>query len=270
VRRLEDPGAGTSVRLSKGAHVVVAAESEWSAALTVPQDTVRVTFAVPFYRGLLLGTTESEYEGDPADVGATPEDVDQILGEAAIALDPALVRPERVRAAFAGLRVLPAGAGESVSARRETVYTIGRAGMLSVAGGKLTTYRRIALGVLERLRGELGLRRVDGTPWPLPGATLPARMRIPQELDSDVWAHLTHLYGGLAEEVLAPAALDPALLERLHPDGPDIAAQALYAFTHEWAGDVEDVLRRRTTLFFRGLADGRAAERIEALRPAAG
>jgi glycerol-3-phosphate dehydrogenase len=131
-----------------------------------------------------------------------------------------------------------------------------------VAGGKLTTYRRIAIGALERLRGELGLESVDHTPWPLPGAVMPARMRFPRELDSDVWAHLVHLYGGLAEEVLEPALGDPSLLERLHPDGPDIAAQALYAATHEWARSVEDVTRRRTTLFYRGLTGGDVADRV--------
>jgi glycerol-3-phosphate dehydrogenase len=270
VRRLEDPGAGTSVRLSKGAHVLVPAASEWSAAVTIPHDPVRVTFAVPFYGMVLLGTTDAPFEDDPATVAATPADVRQILDEAGLALAPELVRPDSVRAAFAGLRVLPAGPGESVSARRETVYTTGPAGMVSVAGGKLTTYRRIALGVLARLRGELALRRVDREPWPLPGAVLPARMQVPEGLDGDVWTHLLRLYGGLVEEVLTPAFADPALLERLHPDGPDIAAQAHYAATHEWASTVDDVVRRRTTLFYRGLAGDEVSGRVAALLDAAG
>ncbi|TML69214.1 MAG: glycerol-3-phosphate dehydrogenase/oxidase [Actinobacteria bacterium] len=265
VRKLEDASVGTSVRLSKGAHVVVEAETEWSAALTVPQDLVRVTFAVPWYGMLLLGTTETPYDGDPGGVAASAEDVDQILSEAAVALDPALVGHDRVRATFAGLRVLPVGAGESVSARRETVYTVGRAGMLSVAGGKLTTYRRIALGVLERLRGQLGLREVDRAPWPLPGASGPASMRDPEALDSDVLAHLRHLYGSMTAEVLAPAEEDPSLLDRLDPAGPDIAAQALYAATHEWARSSDDVIRRRTTLFYRGLAGDEVVQRVNSL-----
>ena len=263
LRKLEDPAAGTSVRLSKGAHVLVQADQEWSAALTIPQDPVRVTFAVPWYGMLLLGTTEEAYDGDPSDVAASPEDVDQILVEAAVALSPELVRPDRVRSAYAGLRVLPAGEGESVSARRETVYTVGRGGMVSVAGGKLTTYRRIALGVLERLREPLGLRAVDAAPWPLPGAAPPGRAQVPVDLDPDVRAHLQHMYGSLVDEVLAPASTDPSLLERLHPDGPDIAAQALYAATHEWARTADDVLRRRTTLFYRGLTDESVRRRID-------
>ena len=127
VRRLEDPGAGSSVRLSKGVHVLVPGGEGWTAALTVPQDDVRVTFAVPWYGMLLLGTTDSEYDADPGDVAVEPADVRQVLAEAAVALGPEGLDPGLVRATYAGLRVLPAGPGESVSARRETVYTVGRA-----------------------------------------------------------------------------------------------------------------------------------------------
>ena len=167
-----------------------------------------------------------------------------------------------MRATYAGLRVLPAGDGESVSARRETVFSRGPAGMLSVAGGKLTTYRRIALEVLERLRTDLGLHRLDTRPWPLPGAVGLDDVRLPVELEPDVRAHLHHLYGSLAPEVLASALDDPSLLERLHPDGPDLAAQARYAVTHEWARSAEDVLRRRTTVFQRGLEDDDTRARV--------
>ena len=78
-------------------------------------------------------------------------------------------------------------------------------------------------------------------------------------------AHLLHLYGTLAAEVIAPAAEDPTLLEPLHPDGPDLAAQATYAEASEWARNAEDVIRRRTTLFYRGLGDASVTQRIDAL-----
>jgi len=269
VRRLEDPRAGASVRLSRGAHVLVPADTEWTAALTIAQDDVRVTFAVPWCGMLLLGTTDSPYEGDPAEVAVGPADAEQILAEASVALSSALVAPDRVRAAYAGLRVLPAGEGESVSARRETVFTRSPGGMLNVAGGKLTTYRRIALETLDRLRRELGLHRLDRHPWSLPGATGLERVSLPFDLEPDVQTHLLHLYGSLAPEVLAPAVEDPSLLERLHPGGPDIAAQVRYAATHEWARNAEDVLRRRTTCFHRGLADETVGTRVERLLLAA-
>ena len=259
LRRLEDPGAPPSGLLSKGAHVLLHLEQPWSAALTIPHDRARVSFAVPWEGMLLLGTTDELYEGEPGDVEATDEDVRRILEEAAVAVEPSLLRREAVRARFAGLRVLPAAAGSTVSARRETVLLRGRGGMLSVAGGKLTTYRRIALGALAALGPELRLNRLDQAPTPLPGAaglaaaTVRLGRRFP-DLDPAVRSHLTHFYGSLAEEVLAPAEADPALLEPLAPGAPDLAAQALYARTHEWACTAEDVVKRRTTLGLRGIA----------------
>ena len=265
VRRLEDGGVGTSVRLSKGVHLVLSRDEEWTGALTVPQDDVRVTFAVPWYDLLLLGTTDTEYEGDPGAVGVDPHDVDQILAEAAVALGADAVARDRVRATFAGLRVLPAGHGESVSARRETVFTRSPGGMLNVAGGKLTTYRRIALDALDRVRAELRLHRLDRRPWPLPGAVArPETIRSP-DVPPETGTYLAQIYGSHASDVLALGERDPALLERLHPDGPDIAAQVRYAMTHEWARDADDVLRRRTTCFYRGLAGEGTTNRVNQL-----
>jgi glycerol-3-phosphate dehydrogenase len=254
VRRLEDARAGRSVRLSKGVHVVLEQERPWSAALTIPHDKVRVSFAVPWEGMLLLGTTDTLFEGDPDEVGVEDTDVEDVVAEAASGLDPEVLARDRIRSTFAGLRVLPGGDGSTSRAHRETVFMRGSGGMLSVAGGKLTTYRRIALDALEQLRGDLGLRRLDRRPWPLPGAQGLDQVRLPEELDVATRSHLLHLYGSLAAEVLAPAQEDPSLLEPLAPGAPEIAAQALYARTREWALTDEDVFRRRTTLALRGLA----------------
>jgi glycerol-3-phosphate dehydrogenase len=278
LRRLEEPTAGTSVRLSKGSHVLLRLDQPWTAALTIPHDKVRVSFAVPWQGMLLLGTTDTLFDGEPGPVEATEAEVAQILAEAAVALSPELLRPEAICSTFAGLRVLPAGDGATARARRETVVRRGPFGMISVAGGKLTTYRRIAITVLELLRSELGLPAVDRVPFALPGSASPDAVarrlaRRWPDLEPRVHAHLANLYGTLAEEVLAPAANDPGLLEPLHGGGPDIGAQALYARNAEWARSPDDIVRRRTTLGLRGLADGEttaAVERImnEAARPA--
>src|SRR5213079_987393 len=135
------------------------------------------------------------------------------LDEASVALEAPALRRDRVRAVYAGLRVLPAGPGSTASARRETLFLRGPHGLLSVAGGKLTTYRRIALDALRAL----GHTRLDRTPRPLPGAADPGVVasrlaRAHPELEPAVRAHLAHLYGSLAEEVLAPARDDPDLL----------------------------------------------------------
>ena len=163
-----------------------------------------------------------------------------------------------------GFACCPAGPGESVNARRETVFTVGPGGMLSVAGGKLTTYRRIALEALGRVRSELGIHRLEGRPWPLPdappGPVAPLSVRLPPESA----AHLVHLYGSRADDVLRPALDDPSLLEPLHPGGPDIAAQARYAVSSEWASTADDVVWRRTTVGWRGLDGAAVRDRIDA------
>ena len=267
LRRLEDPGAGPSIRLSKGAHALLRLEQPWSAALTIPHDTVRVSFAVPWEGMLLLGTTDTLYEGEPDDVAATPEDVDQILAEAAVALEPGVLRPDAIRSVYAGLRVLPGAEGATASARRETVYLRGPGGMLTVAGGKLTTYRRIALEALGHVRGDLGLHRLPSHPVPLPGAEGLGEAgvhlaRAHPDLEPALRSHLSHLYGSLAAEVLEEAADDLSLLERLNPEAPDIAAQAVYAQRREWACTPEDIQRRRTTLELRGLRPSATMEAV--------
>ena len=214
---------------------------------------------------LLLGTTDTPYEEEPGVVAVEQADVTQILDEAAVALGPELLDPSLVRATYAGLRVLPAGPGESVSARRETVYTIGRAGMLSVAGGKLTTYRRIALEALDRLRADVGLHRIDKRPWPLPGAET-GDARLPVELEPGcARAPAPSLRQPGDRRRRHRPWMTPPFSSALHADGPDIAAQALYAVTHEWARNTDDVLRRRTTVTLRGLADDAARSRVESL-----
>ena len=244
VRRLEDPQAKASMRLSKGVHVVVDGGDDWGAALTIPHDKVRVSFAVPWEGMLLLGTTDTEYTGSPGDVSVSDTDVAQVLDEAAVALGE--IGPPR--ATFAGLRVLPGGDGGTASAKRETVFSTGPTGMVSVAGGKLTTYRRIALDALSHA----GVRGLSRRPRPLPGATGLDRIAWPVELDSATRAHLLHLYGSLAVEVLQPAVEDPSLLEPIVAGRPDLRAQDLYARTHEWARSDEDVVRRRTTAWLAG------------------
>ncbi len=270
VRRLEDPLAARTSRLSKGVHVLVPLASSWSAALTIPHDAVRVSFAVPWEGMLLLGTTDTLFDGDPGDLRVTSEDVEAVLAQAAVALDGALLGREHVRATFAGLRVLPDGDGDTATSRRETVFIRGPAGMLSIAGGKLTTYRRIALSALASLRAELGLARVATAPVPLPGAADPdgvaARLaRLHPDLGPAVRTHLARLYGAEAEEVVALARAHEELLWPIHEDGPDIAAQAVHAATRELACTTEDVLRRRTTVAYRGLATPDVVARVEAL-----
>jgi glycerol-3-phosphate dehydrogenase len=254
VRKLEDARAQPLARLSKGVHVVMEAAGQWGGAVTTPLPGGRVTFAAPWEGMLLLGTTDTEYTGDPALVSAEPEDVDTVLGEAAVALPPEVLDRDRIRYTFAGLRVLPRGEGTTAEATREELIRTGPQGMVSVAGGKLTTHRRIALRVLQHLDR---FRTVRLSSDPLPGGgPLPGR---PPSLAPALWSHLTHLYGSQTPEVLASGEATP-----VHPQGPDVWAQVAYAADQEWALTVEDVLRRRTTVEIRGLATPEVREAVAA------
>ena len=263
VRRLEDSGSGTSVTLSRGSHLVLEPDGEWGAAVTIPIDRTRVAFAVPWAGSLLVGTTDAAFEGDARTIEPTAAEEQQILDEAGLALE--LDRLGPVRARFAGVRVLPAGAAATARAHRETMLSSGPLGMVSVAGGKLTTYRRIALAVLHRLRADLELQRIDRRPRPLPGAADPGvaadalRRRHP-ELEPTLAVHLAGTYGTLAGEVIAAGPLEPLA------DGfVEVEAQVLYARAREWAVSADDVLRRRTTLTLTGRDSDAVRARVEAL-----
>jgi glycerol-3-phosphate dehydrogenase len=160
--------------------------------------------------------------------------------------------------------VLPAGITKTARAQRETMLSTGPLGVVTVAGGKLTTYRRIALAVLHALRADLALHRIDRRPRPLPGAADPdvaadALRRRHPELDEALATHLAGTYGALAPEVMTAGALEPL------GEGPEVEAQVVYAREREWAVTADDVLRRRTTLALTGRDSEAVRQRVETL-----
>lgn len=282
LRGMEDPAAAPSVRLSKGAHLVLKRTSPWKAALATPIDRYRITFALPWEDMLLLGTTDEEYEGDPAEVSVTERDTAQILDEAAISLRDQQLDRDLITYAFAGLRVLPGGPGDTAKARRETVVTEGRGGMLSVSGGKWTTFRHIGRTVMRHLEALPGrplgadFEPVSALPrkLPLPGVANPRAVahRLLAEqpasgpgMAADTARHLATHYGSLAFDIARLAHHAPELAGRVHPDAPEIWAQVVYARDREWAETPEDVLRRRTTLTIRGLATDEIRGKVQDL-----
>ncbi len=154
------------------------------------------------------------------------------------------------------------------------VLSRGPAGMLSVAGGKYTTFRRIAIEVVRALAPELGLHALDEHPAPLADAADPDVMAAllrgrSYGLTDELARHLARLYGASAPPIAAMALDDRELLEPLHPSGPDIGAQVVWARHEEWAVEVDDVVRRRTSLTFRGFDDDDVRARVATLLAAA-
>lgn len=252
LRHMEDPRCKPLVRLSKGVHVVLRPDEEWRAALALSIDADQHLYAVPCEGTVLLGTTDTEYSGDPSAVAPEPADLSALLDSASGFLAEEALRPERVISAVAGLRVLPRGEGKPSSAPREHLLNVGPGGMVSVAGGKLTTHRQIALDALRHLPAEVRPRRLALSDEPLPGAYLPTSRDLASRLDASTVDHLLHLYGADAANLLAYADLYPNALEPITPEAPDLWAQAYHALSHEWALTVQDIVHRRTTLGLRG------------------
>jgi glycerol-3-phosphate dehydrogenase len=262
VRQMDDPQASPLVRLSKGVHILLPLDADWRAGVALPLPAGRVALGIPWQGMLMLGTTDTLYAGDPSQVSVTPADTDQVLDEASGFLPPAMLRSDRVRYRMAGLRALPIAEGDTAAARRGHLVEVGRNGLISVAGGKLTTHRLIAWDALRRVaipgfdRFIPDARRLPGTGWSV-------HVECRGALAPDVADHLERLYGDEAGRVLELAASIPDGMERIHPEGPDIWAQVAYGHRAEWAETVDDIARRRTTLEVRGLLTDQIAARID-------
>jgi glycerol-3-phosphate dehydrogenase len=208
-------------------------------------------YAVPCEDRILIGTTEQEYRGDPAAVAAEPEDISYLLQVARHFLRPEMLRRECVISAFAGLRVLPRGEEATLHARRDHLLAVGPAGMVSVAGGKLTTHRRIALDALRHLPDGVRPRRLSLSDASLPGASPPLGPVLYSHHGSTV-DHLLHIYGSETGNLIAYSQAKDNALEKITSGAPDVWAQVYHAASEEWALTAEDVIYRRTTLGLRG------------------
>lgn len=267
------------LRPTKGIHIVVpyAKLPLGHAVLCAHPSDARVLFAIPWGDRTYVGTTDTDFEGDPADVAATAEDVRYLLEVARHYFPRHPIAEADVIATWAGLRPLLAPPSETVSesqVSREHSVLVREDGLVTIAGGKLTTFRLMAQEVVDEVVARLGvtaLRRKDRdkrSRAPLPGArTLPrfADERALVErtiaasarrLDERAARHLVHTYGGRATEVAALAASDAALAEPIVANRPEVMAQLAFAIDRELAATVSDVMIRRTQLFFRDLDQG--------------
>ncbi|MEM6926557.1 MAG: glycerol-3-phosphate dehydrogenase [Myxococcota bacterium] len=282
-RGMSEADAGSPLlRPTKGVHVVVDHERLPLRNAVVAQhpDDERVLFFIPWGRQSYIGTTDTDHDGDPMDVRTESSDVDYLL-EAARAYFPMhpLSRDD-VISTWAGLRPLmaPVDKGREVdesAVSREHQIIVGTDGLVTIAGGKLTTYRRMASEVVDTAVNLLRLagRSVDldaaGTDQhPLPGAVgwpedddleLVAslvRDASGQRLDSSTALALADTYGMRAIEIGRRVADDPERGQPLLPGRPEILAQVDWAVTQELAATLEDVLVRRMDLFYRDRDQG--------------
>ncbi|HET7601291.1 MAG TPA: glycerol-3-phosphate dehydrogenase/oxidase [Gemmatimonadales bacterium] len=277
LRRMEDPGAKPLLRPTKGVHVVVPRSRighREAVTFLSPLDG-RVLFVLPWGELSYIGTTDSESAESPDALAVADADVIYLLRSVNARFPNARLGPEDVRAAWAGLRpLLAADAALKPSSRsREHAIVEGPGGMVSVAGGKLTTYRRMAAQAVDRLLRPLAKHgvapRAAVAPTdqePLPGGET-ADLRLFRDraleigLAPETADHLMLHYGTEAAGIVNLAAAHRALQRRLHPEHPAIEAEVVHSARRELAQRVEDVLVRRVHLFYETMDHGAAAAR---------
>lgn len=265
VRAMDEGTHPHSIRPAKGIHVAVPWDKVRNdIAAVLPAGGGRSIFVVPWYDtdrddGIpsltYLGTTDTDYDGPLDDPQCTADDVEYLLKAANAALTTEL-RPDDVLGSWAGLRPLVVsskakGATKDLS-RRHSVRTA-PSGVVTVTGGKMTTYRQMAVDAVDAAVRELGDRDVPRSPTRkllLHGAAgadeLARRHRADDELSPAVIAHLVGRYGADTAIIETMVAEDGDLARPLIDGLPYLRAEVVFAARYEMARSVDDVLSRRT------------------------
>jgi glycerol-3-phosphate dehydrogenase len=260
-------GVRGHVRLVQGSHIIVPRLFAHDRAYIFQNPDGRVVFAIP-YEGdfTLVGTTDRDYRGDPGAVAATPEEIDYLCRAAGAAFaNP--VRPADVVWTYSGVRPLyDDGASEARIASRDYVLEMdeapGSAPLLSVIGGKITTYRRLAEAALKRLAGHLPERHGLAIGWtgrtPLPGGEF-GTDELPS-VTASLLGSYPFLPAGHAERLVRAYGRSAARLLTGTRSAADLGrhfgatlteAEVRYLMEQEWARTAEDVVWRRTKLGLR-------------------
>ncbi len=261
--------SGYKVRMSKGVHIVVPRDAIDAETGMILRTKHSVLFLIPWEDRWIVGTTDTDWSGDPATVTANETDVAYILDQANKVLARPLIRSD-VLAVYAGLRPLVDTSSGSATTKlsREHVVDKPVPGLVSIAGGKFTTYRIMARDVIDAAVEDLGrtvpssvtdklpLLGTDG----LPGVRASvSRLAEDHGVTAEYVEHLLGRYGSTAPAVLRLAASDDSLHRPLADGFPYLLAEVAYAVLFEDALHVEDVLARRTRLLIESADRGVAA-----------
>ncbi len=248
---------------SKGVHVVVDAARLPVSHAVVMNENRRVVFCIPWPGRTVIGTTDTFYEGPLDGVFADSSDVEYLLRITNRYFPEARLQPADVLATWAGLRPLirPDGAVGSASDVSREHHVLSQPGLITIAGGKLTTHRRMAIEVVDEAGKQLGKIADSATEdRPLPGAQGPIDEKAAGE-----WALL---YGTRAASIAERISQNAALGVRLDAELPFVLAQVDVAVEEELAVTLDDVLSRRLCLLLRGRDQGLSAIPLVAARMA--
>jgi glycerol-3-phosphate dehydrogenase len=250
----EDPDDAVEVpviRPSRGSHVTLSADDlPMRAGAIVPAGAGRTIFAVPWLGRTLVGTTDNDYDGDIDHVRPGGDDVAYLM-EAVNAFFGTALGPDDLTGAYAGVRPLVAqgDSKKSVDISRKAELYETSSGMITITGGKLTTFRRMAMQAVDRVVERDGREapcRTQDIPlgMTVDAAELPRVEGVPEA----AYAQLAHRYGWMAREVLDVAGERGELAQPLVDGRPDLLAEVAFAARREQARTVGDVLLRRTRL----------------------
>ena len=236
---------------SRGTHLTLSTErlDIGTAACIVPASE-RTIFALPWYGRVLVGTTDNDYEGDIDQVPPSGSDVEYLL-EALNDYFSTDLGPDDLTGAYAGVRPLISSGDPKKSvdiSRRAELYETS-SGMLTITGGKLTTFRRMAAQVVDRITqrdGRDAQCRTDDIPLGM--AARPDDLETDVSLPEGAADQLAFRYGHAARAVLDLCEERPELAEPIAPGHPDLLAEVVIAARREQARSVADVLLRRTRL----------------------
>jgi glycerol-3-phosphate dehydrogenase len=256
------------IRPAKGVHIVLArGRIEISSVVMIPSARDRRSlFVIPWYEGILVGTTDTDYVQSADGVRPEAEDVDYILAALDWAFPAARVSRADVVSSYAGVRPLVNAPGKSTAdVPREYRIFEGSSGMLSVAGGKLTTYRRMARVVVDRVVRRLRRQGVDRPVLPCWTHRIPIGSPPEEGFDAfrgcdlpdDVRAHLVADYGLWSRQIVSILELHPVWARPMADGLPYILAEAYFAAAREKARTLTDVLARRTRVALLAADQGR-------------
>jgi glycerol-3-phosphate dehydrogenase len=276
LQALEAPGRPPVVQPSKGVHVVVPRERlplrDASILLPSRQGDGRSMFAIPYGEQTILGTTDTPYDGRIEDLSLTGADLEYVLAAGNDVFRRGLF-PDDVLGAWAGVRpLIRDGAASMKDVSRRHTLVEGAGGLLTITGGKLTTYRRMAKDVVDRIVDRDGRRaRCRTDEIPLTGIRPLEQVRAEVlaaaaglGLDERVADGLVRQHGERAHEVLSLVAGDPDLGRVLSPSAPHLAAEVVHAARAEGAVTLDDVLARRMRLSLRAKDAGLPAAPLAA------
>ena len=246
-----------TIRPSRGTHITLSnADLPLVSGAIVPAGEGRTIFALPWLGRSLIGTTDNTYEGDVDHVKPAPEDIDYLL-EAVNAFFATSLGHGDITGAYAGVRPLisTGDSRKSVDISRKAELYETSSGMVTITGGKLTTWRRMAKMTVDALVEREG-RYAPCRTHEIPLGQLMAADRLTRVdgVTDASYEALAARYGHDAEKVLAVAGERRELADRVVGDLPDLLAEVAYAVRHEQARSLGDVLLRRTRL---GLLSGR-------------